>query len=317
MSDLLMKDYDDMVAMYHNIGLELEYLSKFRDEFESYCREFFPRSRILAEEIAEGWIHDTQSHSKHTLRDRVQTMKKLGLYQRSLGKNAYMPDYHIKLDPPAAPVLFTDAQLKEFFLLVDSIPADYRSPNREVIFPVLFRLLYCCGLRASEACMLLVENVNLYEGTLEIYHSKGYKDRVVYMSEDIRILCLNFHNYYNSIFPGRKYFFQPSREKEHYTKTDVGNAFGRIRDKMASCPKNGKLPTAHGLRHLFAVENVRMCLEQGEDFNNWMQYLSQYMGHRKFKDTLYYIHMTSRLFPSYKEKLDRLAEGIGVKYAEE
>lgn len=86
---------------------------------------------------------------------------------------------------------------------------------------------------------------------------------------------------------------------------------------MVSCPKKGKLPSAHGLRHLFAVENVKMCLEQGEDFNNWAQYLAQYMGHRKLRDTMYYIHMTSQLFPSYKEKLDRLAEGIGVKYAEE
>ena len=41
------------------------------------------------------------------------------------------------------------------------------------------------------------------------------------------------------------------------------------------------------------------------------------MGHRKLRDTLYYVHMTSRLFPSYKDKLDRLTEGIGVKYAEE
>lgn len=317
MNSTLIKDYDDMVAMYHNIGLELEYLSKFRDEFGAYCQKFFPECRLLTSGIAEEWIHDTQPRSKHALRDRVQTMKKLGLYQRSLGKNAYMPDYYIKLDPPAAPVLFTDAQLKEFFSLADSIPVDYRSPNREVIFPVLFRLLYCCGLRASEACLLLVENVNLETGTLEIYHSKGYKDRMVYMSEDVCSLCRNFHRYYDSAFPGRKYFFQPSLEKEHYTKTDVDNAFGRIRSKMASCPKKGKLPTAHGLRHLFAVENIKMCLEQGEDFNNWIQYLSQYMGHRKLRDTLYYVHMTSRLFPFYKEKLDRLAEGIGVKYAEE
>ena len=102
--------------------------------------------------------------------------------------------------------------------------------------------------------MLLVENVDLDAGTLGIYHSKGYKDRTVYMSEDIRQLCLNFHRYYGSVLPGRKYFFQPSLEKEHYTKTDVDNAFGRIRAKMVSCPKKGKLPSAHGLRHLFAVE---------------------------------------------------------------
>lgn len=317
MSSVLIKDYDRMTAMYHNAGFVLEYLSKFRDEFDAYCMKYFPGCSLLTREIAEGWIHNTASHSRHTLLRRVQTMKKLGLYQQSLGKDAYTPDYCIKPDPPAPPVLFTEIQLKEFFLLADSIPCDYRSPNREVIFPVLFRLLYCCGLRASEACLLLIGDVNLDMGTLEIYHSKGHKDRIVYMSEDVRILCLKFHRYYSSILPGRKYFFQPSREKEHYTKADVANTFGRIRKNMDSCPKKGKLPTAHGLRHLFAVENVKMCLDQGEDFNNWIPYLSQYMGHRNLRDTLYYVHMTSHLFPSYKNKLDRLTERIGVRYVEE
>ncbi len=317
MGGILIKDYDDMVVMYHNIGFELAYLSKFRDEFASYCQKFFPGHSILTGRIAEGWIHAAQSRSKYTLRCRVQTMKKLGLYQRSLGKDSYMPSYDIKPAPSTAPVLFTDVQLKEFFSLADSISSDYRSPNREVIFPVLFRLLYCCGLRVSEACRLLVEHVNLDMGTLEIYHSKGYKDRVVYMSRDLRSLCMGFHRYYDSVLPERRYFFQPSMEKEHYTRIDVANAFGRIRSKMVSCPKNGKLPTSHGLRHLFAVENVKMCIEQGEDFNNWIHYLSQYMGHRKLKDTLYYVHMVSHLFPSYKEKLNQLAEGIDVRYAEE
>lgn len=163
----------------------------------------------------------------------------------------------------------------------------------------------------------IYEAIHLDTGILEIYHSKGYKDRVVYMSRDVCSLCADFHRYYDSVLPGRRYFFQPGMEKEHYTKMDIDNAFGRIRSRMVSCPKKGKLPTAHGLRHLFAVENVRMCMEQGEDFNNWIQYLSQYMGHRKLRDTLYYIHMTSRLFPSYKDKLGRLTEGIGVRYAEE
>ena len=79
----------------------------------------------------------------------------------------------------------------------------------------------------------------------------------------------------------------------------------------------GKSFTLHGLRHLFAVQNIRKCAEAGEDFNNWIHYLSRYMGHKRIQYTLYYLHLTSQLFPAYRDKLNRLMEGIGVVYAED
>ena len=41
------------------------------------------------------------------------------------------------------------------------------------------------------------------------------------------------------------------------------------------------------------------------------------MGHKHIQFTLYYLHITSQLFPMYREKLNALEEGIGVVYAEE
>lgn len=79
----------------------------------------------------------------------------------------------------------------------------------------------------------------------------------------------------------------------------------------------GKKFTPHGLRHLFAVQNIKKCVEAGEDFANWMEYLCQYMEHKHIRYTLYYLHITSQLFPVYQDKLRQLEEGIGVKYAEE
>ena len=54
----------------------------------------------------------------------------------------------------------------------------------------------------------------------------------------------------------------------------------------------------------------------GEDFNNWVEYLCRYMGHSEIGETMY-LHMTAPLFPAYKEKLEKLGEGIGVMYVEE
>ena len=45
--------------------------------------------------------------------------------------------------------------------------------------PVLFRLLYTCGLRVSEALHLKVADVDLDAGVLAIYGAKGDKERLV------------------------------------------------------------------------------------------------------------------------------------------
>lgn len=93
--------------------------------------------------------------------------------------------------------------------------------------------------------------------------------------------------------------------------------FFRLYSKSRVIGAARKRFTTHGLRHLFAVQNIKKCADAGEDFYNWIQYLCRYMGHKHIRYTLYYLHITSQLFPVYREKLDALEKGIGVVYAEE
>ena len=58
--------------------------------------------------------------------------------------------------------------------------------------PVLFRLLYCCGLRASEAATLKGGDVDLEKGVLTIRNSKFGKTRYVPMSGQITARCAEY-----------------------------------------------------------------------------------------------------------------------------
>lgn len=172
-------------------------------------------------------------------------------------------------------------------------------------------------MRSSEVCNLTVGDVDLSSGTVSIYHSKGFMDRRIYMSDDLLSLCRDFDRRYSSVLPERKYFFQPSSQKLCYNSGNIVRVFDSILKKAGLLDVKGKKFTPHGLRHLFAVQNIKKCVEEGEDFANWMEYLCQYMGHKHIRYTLYYLHITSQLFPVYQDKLRQLEEGIGVKYAEE
>lgn len=309
---------DEMLIVKHNSGLQLEYINPLLNDFDAFCACRYPSEEILTRVVAEEWIHASNSPSRCHMARRVTTMKHLGEYQRSLGLDAYIPDYRIKIPKAEEPHLFTDEQLTAFFEATDTLlkPTN-NSPYRDILFPVLFRLVYCCGLRGCEARNLRVADVDLLKGTLCIYQSKGRKDRELPMSDDIRNLCSRFDRYYQKVIPGRTYFFQPAPDRERLNSYEARKVFDVVLKKSRLDKVPGKKFTLHGLRHLFAVQNIRKCAEKGEDFYNWVQYLSRYMGHTQIRYTLYYLHVTSQLFPVYKDKLDALDKGIGVAYAED
>jgi len=311
------QDLENMLKTLHNAGLQMMGINYFLTDFDTFCKENFPEESILTMEIAEQWIHNTTSESKAHIDRRVNTMKHLGKYQLSLEKEAYIPNYFIRKPRAEEPRLFSDEQLTEFFVKVDTLTMPTKTfPYNDVIYPVMLRLIYCCGLRSSEACNLKIEDIDFDLGALDIYHGKN-RDRRIYISDDIRDLCLRFHKYYSKIIPNRTYFFQPSKTREHYISAEVTIVFDKLLKKTSFCNTPGKKFTEHGLRHLFAVQNIRKCAESGENFSNWIQYLCKCMGHKNIQSTKYYLHITSQLFPVYSEKLNLLGEGIGVLYVEE
>jgi len=221
-------DIENMLTTLHNSGLQVKYMDFFLAGFDSFCKEKFPDASLLTSDIAEEWIHNTTSKSMAHRSRRVCTMRHLGKYQRMLGKQAYFPDYAVNYRYSEEPRLFSDEQLTEFFEKVDTqITTTPTFPYNDVIYPVMFRLIYCCGLRASEACNLKVKDVDLIQGTLAIYRSKGYRDRLLHMSDDIRDLCLRFHQFYSKVIPERTYFFQPSATYDNLKSFHVGKVFGR------------------------------------------------------------------------------------------
>ena len=307
---------ENMMKQLHTLGFKLKYAQPFLKEFNQYCEKFYPNETLLTQKLVEDWIYSSQTKSKEQMNRRILTMVHLGKYLKSIGVEAYVPNYRIKKTPAPPPTLFNDEQLTRFFEVADCIPPDSKSPNREYIIPIIFRLIYSCGLRSSEACKIKVTDIDLINGTIKIFNSKGIKDRIIYMSDSLINLCKNFDNIYSQVLPGREYFFQPSYIKKHYINTDICTIFDKILDKCNFSNEFAKKPTTHGLRHLFAVKSMKKCLNMGYDFNNWIKYLSQYMGHSSSQETMYYLHMIPQLLPEYSKKISRFTEGIGVVHEE-
>ena len=59
------------------------------------------------------------------------------------------------------------------------LPLRLQVPFRHLVMPVLFRTIYACGLRVSEARLLRFGDVDVEAGVLTIREGKGGKDRQV------------------------------------------------------------------------------------------------------------------------------------------
>ena len=303
--------------MFNHLGYRLDYLDSRLKKLDKYYDKHYQNRKELTREISDEWIYSIKTKSRHVISERVNTIKYLGIYLNSIGISAYIPDYSIRLGPHKVISLFDDDQLVRFFRGADNIKPHIRSPNREYIIPIIFRLIYTCGLRNSEACHIKMEDIDLKNGTISIYHSKGNKDRTVYMSESMKELCIRFNDAYSGIILNREYFFQPSYDKTRLTKHNIDDFFDKVLELTLLNREFSIKPTVHGLRHLFAVNSMRKCLDEGESFENWIKYLSQYMGHKSVNETMYYLHLVEMLVPEYREKMSAITEGIGVSYEED
>lgn len=308
---------DGMAREKHNSGFSLKYMDKHLAEFDCFCRNHFPGKHSLDKELVEAWVYNTGSKSVQEIQKRFRTMMHLGNYMLPLRVGTYIAKNTLKTPRPEEPHIFTDDQLEEFFQLCDGFKALKYPPYRHLVTPVIFRMIYCCGLRSSEASHLKCCDINIHDGTIKIYESKGHKNRVVYMLEDLTELCRKYDSAMVTMNPGREYFF-PSSRADYYNNTSICKLFDSILKKTSFYVKTSKKPTCHGLRHTFAVNSMRKFIAEGEDFDVMIRYLSRYMGHSCPQNTMYYLHMAVNLVSEIR-KMTKGYEDIlnGVAYVEE
>lgn len=268
-------------AMGYTVGNDQHYITAFI----RFCEHTFPDSGSITRDMVDAWICSYGFQNRKTQANAVSLLRTYCRFVNSVGIPVYIPDddYTVRT-PKYHPYLFTDRELVSLFNAFDSVQPHPYGPGREYIFPVLFRMMYCCGMRPTEPLRLKTGDVDLHTGGIYIRQSKQNRDRHIIMSDDMLRLCRR----YDSAVGGREWFFQ---------KWD-GGAFTNewSRNQMDRCWKTTGMPKRqnlrpYDLRHNFATRNIMKWIDNGEDVMSLLPYLSTYMGHAKFTHTLYYVHL--------------------------
>ncbi len=259
--------------------------------FDGFCAEKYPEESSLTRQIAEAWCTLKSNEKANTLQFRTNILRGFAKYLVSIGKTAYiLPDGFAGKSEPFIPYLYTDDELNVFFFSADKLPPHSLSPYREYIIPVLFRVLYCCGLRPQEVRNLKTNDVDLSEGTFYIVDSKRNKDRIVAMSPELQALCSKYDSLIDERLPHRTYFFQnPSGGP--FTASWIQNQFFKCWKYAGISFSKGYRPRIYDWRHNFATRIIIQWMNEKKDVMNLLPYLSTYMGHSSIEYTAYYIHL--------------------------
>lgn len=308
---------ESMVKQKRILGYKYDTTRDILRRFSEYTLNFRFENKSLSKELVVGWTARRKNESAKTWGNRTYALRQFSLYLQNHGYDAFIPlkSYKVRRDE-YIPYIVTHEEIERFFTVVDSIPPHPRSTKHECD-PLLFRLLYCCGLRISEALHLQISDVDFDHGVLLIKKSKFNKDRLVPMSVHLAEMFSTYHGLFNRNNRREDFFFR-NKNGTPLSHDRVYKTYRKLLWKAAiSHGGKGKGPRLHDLRHVFCVHTLAKQVKDGVDLYVALPILSTYVGHTSVIATQRYVRLTAEVYPELIEKVSQTCAMVIPEVAED
>ena len=293
--DLSEEKLQNFLARFHTDLLLVERLSKESAETYRYEAEIFlhwlQKNKIkLADVTVQNLVYflawrKTTDHAPLTLSKDISSLRAFGSYVERMG--IWQENLALLIERPKAsrslPRVLSIQQVEKILSAIDDSTKVGKRDS------ALFELIYSCGLRISEACGLLMENLHLNEH-LVLVHGKGDKERIVPFGETAKNKLEEYLFNARPELVGNKvvpevfvnYRGEPISRKGVWKKFKELNILAGIDAKV------------HTLRHSFATH----LLAGGADLRS----VQELLGHSDLATTQIYTHVDDKELSSYHQK---------------
>ena len=290
----------DKMQEYINLkkitGFKFEIERRWIERYDDYCfANGYDVKRSMCKEIIEDFIYGVDYEKNSTRYNKEKVLSGFAEYLCNNGVDAYVCiRKSMPKSKPGPPYIYSEIELANFFHTIDCYPP-HPLTNRHQVDPLLFRMVYGCGLRLSEVLALKISDVDLVQGTLFILQAKNNKDRLIPMAESLRKKCVDYTKKMHPFNIDNASFF-PSPLGG---KCDQSTIYRRFREYLwaTGIHHSGHGPRIHDFRHTYCVHCMKRWVLTGKDLMNLLPYLSVYMGHSDFRGTEYYLRLTADLYP--------------------
>jgi integrase len=290
-------------------GALYESRAKVLRRFDNFCKDYDVRDYELTEELILAYSVRRPNEADNTRRERLSTVRSFAEFLAGQGYASYVSIEIPKRTSQHVPYIFTKEELKRLFERVDAIEP-VNTTNAHLMLPTLFRTLYCCGLRISEATSLLKGDFDAENGVFRVRHGKNDRERLVPVSasllEELRRFLASAHTQTADDAP---LFY--TKEQTKYAGATIASRFKSLLWDIG-VPYRGKLegPRLHDLRHTFICHNIQRWSEQGIPIHTKLSALSKYVGHETVSSTQWYIRLTAEVYPHIREICERELAGL-------
>lgn len=315
--------FKDIIPLYikykQSQGYECKSSIQQLQHLDKYFVEHGYTKQIITEEIAINYCkRKNEKESNNTIYKRQHIIKDLALFLRENGyKDIYVYNYnYIKRASSFTQYIFSDNEIAKLFKYLDEkdIRADLKVKdlNFNQNCRMIIKLLYCCGLRKSEALYLKVEDIDFSLGTILIKESKHYCTRRIPISNTlneslkthIELMKLEQCDYLLKKSNGKLY-------DKHFS-----DKFKLILKNINIASDSGNSARLHDLRFTFAVKALEKMQNEGQDIYCTLPILSVYMGHKKVTSTEYYLKYTQTVRNRINNKMIQFNNEIFFKGGE-
>lgn len=277
--------------------------------FDRFCNTQGITEPVFTARDASAWLEQRDSESHTTHYSRVNASKLFLSYLSIKGYDVYVVRDVKYKGTDFQPHIYTNDETIRYFWAVDNYS---NTVNRKdaLQYPILFRILYCCGTRINETLGIKKEDVDLEKGIIKLNESKNDKQRYVVCGEDLRRLLNVYANRCFYMLADEDYIFTNANggrmgEKSVYEKH---RAF--LRQAGIPYVGGGEGPRIHDWRHHMAVYSFKQLTDSGLEMYVALPILSAYLGHKTIFATEKYVRLTLQLFPYIEEKFHGMVEKI-------
>lgn len=177
----------------------------------------------------------------------------------------------------------TQSEIKELYSNIENTYPNQSYIDREkkhFQLKLIFVLYYACGLRRSEGHRLTFDDINFDNRTVFVEKGKGYKDRIIPMSEGV------YNGLQDYIYNFRNRLDLPHKRLFIYTTSSLLRNLNHLQSISEKEALKAKKLTLHTLRHSIATH----LLQNGMEIEN----ISLFLGHSSLEATQIYTHIVER-----------------------
>lgn len=275
---------------------DLQHFNNFLSREPQTITDFKEVSKV----ILERYLSSLQNYSVKTIKRKFACIRSLFHYleyEEKIDQNPFSR-FHLNIREPHK--IRTTMTLEEIRRLLSAaydekpaglpeqpgtVPArPLKITSEEFIWTrdiAILELLFVGGLRVSELCGLVFQDINFNHYAIMI-HGKGNKERLIYLENQEVILALNSYLYHRKYADINLPYLFITKFGQMLSTQAVRNLVTKYA-KLAGITKN---ITPHVFRHTFAT----LLLEEGVD----IKYIQDFLGHSSISTTQIYLHTTNK-----------------------